>query len=96
VVARTTTWSGSPEALDSWAEHVKTQVAAFVSGLPGNKGGAFFVNRDEGTALTLTFWEDEDAAAETDKFAEQSRASTVAATGVELVEKSSYEVVMQL
>jgi hypothetical protein len=91
--ARTSTWTGSSEALDRWAEHVESTVTAFVSGLPGNAGGAFFVNRSDGTALTLTLWETEEAAAETDKFAEQSRASTVEATGVELVDRGAYEVV---
>ena len=43
--------------------------------------------------MTLTFWEA--AAAETDKFADQSRASTVEATGVEPVERGAYEVVMR-
>lgn len=95
MVARTSTWKGSPEALDSWAEHVQAQVSGFVAGLPGNKGGAFLVDRDSGTALTLTLWESEEAAAETDKFADQSRASTVEATGVELVQRGAYTVVMQ-
>jgi hypothetical protein len=95
VVARTSTWSGSPEALDKWAEHVTTQVSGFVAGLPGNAGGAFFIDRDGGTALTLTLWESEEAAAETDKFADQSRASTVEDTGVELVARGSYAVVKQ-
>jgi hypothetical protein len=63
--------------------------------LPGNAGGAFFVDREAGTALTLTFWESEEAAAETDKFADQSRASTVEATGVELVARGAYAVVMR-
>jgi len=35
----------------------------------------------------------EDAANATDKFADQSRASTVAATGAELIARGSYEVV---
>ena len=95
MVARTSTWSGSPEALDKWAEHVTTQVSGFVAGLPGNAGGAFFIDRDGGTALTLTLWDSEEAAAETDKFADQSRASTVEATGVELVARGSYAVVKQ-
>ena len=43
--------------------------------------------------IGLTLWDSEEAAAETDKFAEQSRASTVIATGVELVERGAYEVV---
>jgi hypothetical protein len=96
VFARTSTWSGSPEALDKWAEHVGMQVRAFVAGLPGNAGGVFLVDREGRTALTLTLWHSEDAAEATDKFAEQSRASTVEATGVELIERGRYEVVAQI
>jgi hypothetical protein len=96
MVARTSTWSGSPEALDKWAEHVTTQVSGFVGGLPGNAGGVFFINREAGTAMTLTLWDSEEAAAETDKFADQSRASTIEATGVELLDRGAYTVVTQL
>jgi len=96
MVARTSTWSGSPEALDKWAEHVKSHVSGFVAGLPGNAGGVFFINRDAGTAMTLTLWDSEEAAAETDKFADQSRASTIEATGVELLDRGAYTVVTQL
>jgi heme-degrading monooxygenase HmoA len=95
MVARTSTWAGSSEALDKWAEHVTAHVRGFVAGLPGNQGGAFFIDREAGKALTLTLWESEEAAAETDKFADQSRASTVEATGVELVERGAYAVVAQ-
>ena len=96
MVARTSTWTGSPEALDRWAEHVTNRVSGFVAALPGNAGATFFVDRDGGTALTLTLWENEEAAAATDKFAEQSRASTVAATGVELLERGAYTVVASI
>jgi hypothetical protein len=88
--ARTTTWSGSPEALQKWADHAVNQVMGFVKGLPGV---VFLIDRDGGTALTLTLWETGEAASATDQFAERSRASTVAATGTELVARGSYEVV---
>lgn len=91
--ARTSTWSGSAEALDKWAEHVARQVGPFVSGLPGNAGGVFLIDREGGSALTLTLWQSVEAAEATDRSAEQSRASTVAATGVELVTRGRYEVV---
>jgi hypothetical protein len=94
--ARTSTWTGSPEALDKWADHVKDHVSKFVAGLPGNAGGTFFINREAGTALTLTLWDTEEAAAATDKFADQSRASTIEATGVELLERGAYTVVTRL
>ena len=91
--ARTSTWSGSPEALQKWADHAASTVRGFVEGLPGNSGVVFLIDRDEGTALTLTLWDSQDAAIATDRFAEQSRASTVAATGTELLARGSYEVV---
>jgi heme-degrading monooxygenase HmoA len=91
--ARTSTWSGSPDALQSWADNAISKVMGFVEGLPGNAGAVFLIDCDSGTALTLTLWDSEDAAKATDQFAEQSRATTVAATGTELVARGSYEVV---
>ncbi len=91
--ARTSTWSGSPEALQKWADNAGSKVRAFVEGLPGNAGAMFLIDRESGTALTLTLWDTEEAARATDQFAEQSRAATVAATGTGLVARGSYEVV---
>jgi heme-degrading monooxygenase HmoA len=91
--ARTSTWSGSPEALQKWADNAVDNVREFVKGLPGNAGAVFLVDRDSGTAMTLTLWDSEDAAEATDRFAEQSRAATVAATGTDLVASGRYEVV---
>jgi hypothetical protein len=53
----------------------------------------FLIDREGGTALTLTLWETAEHASATDQFAEQSRAATVAATGTELVARGSYEIV---
>jgi hypothetical protein len=52
--ARTSIWSGSPEALQKWADNAVSTVKGFVEGLPGNAGAVFLVDRDGGTALTLT------------------------------------------
>ena len=94
--ARTSTWSGSAEALEKWADNAVNNVAAFVASLPGNVGATFLVDRESGTALTLTLWDSEQAAAATDEFAEQSRAATVAATGTELTARGRYEVVARV
>ncbi len=91
--ARTSTWTGSTEALDKWAQHVGAKVAPMVAGLAGNAGAYFFIDRDEGRALTLTLWQSEDAALASDQMADQSRESTVAATGVALESRGRYEVV---
>lgn len=93
MVARTSSWSGSPEVMEAWAEHAATKVVPFVSGLPGNTGCVILIDREAGRGLTLTLWDSEEAARESDRNAEQSRASTVAATGIELNERGRYQVV---
>ena len=90
--ARTSTWAGTPEALDKWDAGVAT-VRPFVSSLEGNAGAFFLIDRAGGRALTLTLWKTEAAALASDAFADQSRARTIAATGVDLVERGQYEVV---
>ena len=91
--ARTSTWTGSPEAVETWASHVTERVAPMVAGLAGNAGAFFFVDREGGSALTLTLWESEQAAVASDQMAERSRESTQAATGIELVARGRFEVV---
>ena len=91
--ARTSTWSGSPEALQKWADNAASTVKGFVESLPGSAGVVFLIDCRNGQALTLTLWDTDDAAKATDQFAEQSRAATVAATGTELIARGSYEVV---
>ncbi len=91
--ARTSTWTGTPEALKSWVGHVTEKVGPMVAGLPGSAGGYFFIDRDNGRALTLTIWESEDAALRSDQTADKSRESTQVATGVELLERGRFEVV---
>jgi heme-degrading monooxygenase HmoA len=91
--ARTSRWSGDPAALDKWAAHVMAKVAPMVGGLSGNAGAVFLIDREANQALTLTLWDSEQAALASDQAAEQSRASTMAATGVELVDRGRYEVV---
>jgi hypothetical protein len=93
--ARTSSWTGTPEALEKWARQTAETVAPMVAGLPGSAGAYFFVDRQAGRALTLTLWESEESALASDAAAEKSRASTVAATGVELLERGRYEVAAQ-
>jgi hypothetical protein len=89
--ARTSAWKGSAETIERWAEHVGAHVRPMVEQLPGNAGAFFFVDRAGGRALTLTLWQSEEAGVVSDAMAEQSRESTAAATGVELVERGRWE-----
>jgi heme-degrading monooxygenase HmoA len=92
MIARTSSWAGSPEALMRWIEQVETAVKPFVAGVPGNAGAYFLVDVAGGRALTLSLWESEEAAVASDDAADESRARTIAATGVELLERGRYAV----
>jgi hypothetical protein len=85
-------WTGTPQALDKW-DAGAASVRQFVTGLEGNAGAFFLVDRAGGRALTLTLWTSEAAAVASDASADQSRARTMAATGVQLLERGQYEVV---
>ena len=91
--ARTSTWTGTPEALESWVHHVTEKVGPMIAGIPDNGGAYFLLDRDQGRALTLTLWTSEAAALKSDETADKSRESTVAATGVELLQRGRFEVV---
>lgn len=70
--ARTSNWTGTPEALDKWGRQTAETVAPMVAAPPGNAGAYFFIDRQAGRALTLTLWDSEDAALASDATAEQS------------------------
>jgi hypothetical protein len=91
--ARTSSWGGTPEAIGKWAASVET-VRPFVASLEGNAGAFFLVDASGRRALTITLWDTEAAALASDASADQSRARTIAATGVELLERGQYEVVV--
>jgi hypothetical protein len=82
--ARTSTWAGTPEALDSWVRHVTEKVAPMVAVFQTAAAPTSFVDQDQGRALTLTLWTSEGAALRRET-ADKSRDSTIAATGVELL-----------
>ncbi len=90
--ARTSTWTGTPDALGKWTAGVET-VRPFVTNLEGNAGVFFFIDAAAGKALTLTLWDTEEAALASDVSADESRARTIAATGVALLERGHYEVI---
>jgi hypothetical protein len=90
--ARSSSWTGSPEALQKWADGADG-VASMIRGLPGTAGAFFFLDRASNEAMTVTLWDTEDAALVSDQNAEASRTATITATGVQLVSRGRYEVI---
>jgi hypothetical protein len=95
VFARSSSWTGSPDALQKW-EGGAPEVAAMIRSLPGSAAAFFLLDRESGEAITLTVWETEQAALFSDQNADASRASTIAATGVELTARGRYEVIARV
>jgi heme-degrading monooxygenase HmoA len=91
--ARTSMWTGSANELDAWANAARERVKPMAEALPGNIGAYFFVDRENGKALTLTLWESEEAARSTDESADASRRRTMAETGVELQSAGKWELI---
>ena len=96
MIARTSTWSGTSAALEGWAKAARERVKPMVQGLPGNVGAYFLIDREHGEAMTITVWENEEAAKATDIAADQSRSRTIDSAGVTLVKKGRYEVVTRI
>ena len=56
MIARISTWEGSPEQLDGWKRGVLERVKPMVETLEGNAGALFLLDRDQGRAYTITIW----------------------------------------
>jgi hypothetical protein len=81
VIARISTWEGSAEQLDGWKTGVLNRVKPMVEKLDGNAGALFLLDRDQGRAYTITLWNDEEAARNSDAAAGGSQVRTKADSG---------------
>jgi heme-degrading monooxygenase HmoA len=90
--ARIGTWHGTAEDLDRWATRSQDDVVPQVLAVPGAKGVLLLLDRDGGSALTLTLWESEEALQASEERRAALQAGTTAASGAR-VETSRYEVV---
>jgi heme-degrading monooxygenase HmoA len=90
--ARATTFQSTPGTVDGGIRFLVRELAAAVEELPGFLGLIDLVNRQTGQAVTVTFWETEEARAASAEFARQA-ASKVAEEGAENVTSvNEYEV----
>lgn len=90
--ARVTTFR---EPVDDAIRVTREQVVPVVLGLPGNRGGFFLVNRNEGKTLSLTLWESREALDASAGSIERLRGErTRDVPGSELLELEEYEVVL--
>ena len=68
--ARATTLRASPEDVEEAIVHYQEGIPSF-SELAGNRGAFLLVDRSAGKALSVTFWESEEAMRRTDELRQQ-------------------------
>ena len=77
--ARVTTLSGSPADVDSGIANFRENVVPFAR--DGGKGAMLLVDRQTGTALAITLWEDEQALSASEERANALRADAAESMG---------------
>jgi hypothetical protein len=88
--ARVTTLSGPADNVDAGIETFRTNVAPFVR--DEGKGAILLVDRDNGEAIGITLWEDEEAMRASEESANALRASVADQMGAAPPTVSRYEV----
>ena len=88
--ARVTTLSGPAENVDAGIDNFRTNVAPFVR--EEGKGAILLVDRDNGEAIGITLWEDEEAMRASEESANALRASVADQLGAAAPTVSRYEV----
>ena len=66
-----------------------------VEQMQGNQGGLVLVSPDTGRAITITFWESEDALRASEQLANQARQQAAGRAGMEIANIEAYEVALK-
>jgi hypothetical protein len=88
--ARVTTLSGPADNVDVGIENFRTNVVPYVR--EQGKGAILLVDRDNGEAIGITLWEDEEAMRASEESANALRASVANQMGAAAPTVSRYEV----
>jgi heme-degrading monooxygenase HmoA len=66
-----------------------------VEQMQGNQGGMLLVSPDTGRAITITFWESEEALRASGQQASQARQQAAGSAGMEIANVEAYEVALE-
>ncbi|HEX2050417.1 MAG TPA: antibiotic biosynthesis monooxygenase [Actinomycetota bacterium] len=95
--ARVTMTQVQPETVDAGIESFRSQVLETARSLPGYKGASLLLDRANGRAIGMSFWESEQALADASARMDEARAETLRTMGVDpsgLPSADVYEVVV--
>ena len=66
-----------------------------VEQMQGNQGGMLLVSPETGKAITITFWESDEALQATQHHASQTRQQAASSAGMEIANVEAYEVALE-
>jgi heme-degrading monooxygenase HmoA len=92
VYARVSTLEGSPEQLDEGVRFLREEILPTGKEDAGFKGLIALADRTSGKALSITFWETEEALLATEQGADQLRSTWAERSGQQIASVESYEV----
>jgi hypothetical protein len=92
--ARVSRFEGSPEGMDEALRHVRERVLPEVQRQDGSKGLIALGDRQSGTVLGVTLWEDEEAMRASEEEANRLRDESAQATNQTVANVERYEVVL--
>jgi len=93
--ARVTRTTFAPNRLDDLEPVVREQVLPAFQQIAGFRGLWAMADRQNGTGLTFTLWESEEAMRASEAAADQVRSAAAASADAEVVAVERYEVVFQ-
>ena len=92
--ARVSTLRGAPEQIDDGIRQVRENVLPSVEQMDGYQGGYLLVDRQNGTSISITLWESEEAMRASEEAANQLRSDAAGAAGAQIASVDRCEVVL--
>ena len=93
--ARVLRLKGSAEKIDDGVENYKSRVAPALRAQDGYAGARLMVNRENGAAMSVTFWRDENASRTSFEALSNTRAEASSRFGSQAPETKAYEAAVQ-
>ena len=92
--ARVSTLRGAPEQIDDGIRQVRENVLPSVEQMDGYQGGYLLVDRQNGTSISITLWESEEATRASEEAANQLRSDAAGSAGGTVQDVERYEVAL--
>ena len=92
--ARVSTLRGAPEHIDDGIRQVREDVLPSVEQMDGFQGAYLLVDRQNGTSISITLWESEEAMRASEEAANQLRSDAAGAASAEIASVERCEVVL--